>query len=155
MQANCKLIYKRFSKEEARLLNITRIISHIKTIKYSAKTQNIKLLKNQLTEIFSNNGFILDIVLKGSNLKINGIKNKTGLALQTGNVARFYADILKLQWLYEEGKIKNAIYVCLSKDAQKESYLSNTIHTERASREVDFFDKIITLPILFISLDFT
>jgi hypothetical protein len=155
MQANCKLIYKRFSKEEANLLDISRIISQIKTIKYSAKTQNIKILKNKLTEIFSNNGFILNIVLKGSNLKINGIKNNTGLALQTGNVARFYADILKLQWLYEEDKIKNAIYVCLSKEAQQESYLSNTIHAERALREADFFDKIITLPILFISLDFT
>ena len=93
--------------------------------------------------------------MQGSNLKINGIKNNTGLALQTGNVARFYADVLKLQWLYEENKIKNAIYVCLSKEAQKESYLSNTIHIERALREIDFFDKIITLPILFISLDFT
>ena len=155
MKTNHKLIYKRFPKEDADLLDISEIISQINTIKYSTNTQNIKLLKNQLTEIFSNNGFILDIVLQGSNLKINGIKKNTGLALQTGNVARFYADILKLQWLYEENKIKNAIYVCLSKEAQKESYLSNTIHIERALREIDFFDKIITLPILFISLDFT
>tara|TARA_B100000780_G_C21015419_1_gene406763 strand:- start:422 stop:889 length:468 start_codon:yes stop_codon:yes gene_type:complete len=155
MKTNHKLIYKRFPKKDADLLDISEIISQIKTIKYSTKTQNIKLLKSQLTEIFSNNGFILDIVLQGSNLKINGIKNNTGLALQTGNVARFYADVLKLQWLYEENKIKNAIYVCLSKEAQKESYLSNTIHIERALREIDFFDKIITLPILFISLDFT
>ena len=85
---------------------------------------------------------------------INGIKNNTGWAIQTGNVARFYADILKLQWLYEEKRIKNAVYVCLSKESQRESYLSNTIHIERALREADFFNNIITLPILFISLDF-
>ena len=154
MQASSRLIYKRFSSEDADLLDISEVVSQIRTIEYSTKTQNIKLLKNQLTEIFSNNGFILDIALKDSNLKINGIKNNTGLAIQTGNVARFYADILKLQWLYEEKRIKNAVYVCLSKEAQRESYLSNTIHIERALREADFFNNIITLPILFISLDF-
>jgi hypothetical protein len=154
MQASCRLIYKRFSSENADLLDISKIVSQIKTIEYSTKSQNIKLLKKQLTEIFSNNGFILDIALKDSNLKINGIRNKTGLAIQTGNVARFYADILKLQWLYEEKRIKNAVYVCLSKEAQRDSYLSNTIHIDRALREADFFDNIITLPILFMSLDF-
>lgn len=154
MRANTKLIYKNFFGDNDKLFNITKIISEIESLDYDPKNQNVTLLKQSLTDVFSNNGFVLDIELGNSHLTINGLKHKTGLAIQTGNAARFYADILKLQWLYREKKIDNAIYVCLSKDSVKESYSSNLIHIERASREADFFDKIIEVPLLFIGLDF-
>jgi hypothetical protein len=154
MQTNCRLFYKRFSIEDIDFLNIKQIVSKIEAIDYEPKNQNIALLKQAITDIFSDNGFVLGIALGKSHLTINGLKRKTGLAIQTGNAARFYADLLKLQWLYKEKKIHNAIYVCLSKDSVKDSYSSNLIHAERALREADFFDKIIDLPILFIELDF-
>ena len=154
MQTNCHLFYQRFSKKDIELLDISEIITQIERIDYNPKIQNIGPLKEIVTEFFSDNGFILNTTLGHSNLTINGIKHKTGLAIQTGNVARFYADILKLEWLFKEKKINNAVYVCFSKESARDSYSSNLIDVERAIRETIFFDKIINIPILFIALDF-
>ena len=151
MQASCTLIYKRFPNDSDQLLNISRIITEIETIDYDPKNQNIALLKHLLTDVFLDNGFVSGTALGNSHLTINGLKHKTGLAIQTGNAARFYADILKLQWLYKEKKIDNAIYVCLSKESSKESYSSNLINIERALREAEFFDKSKTEPKLYLT----
>lgn len=154
MQTDCKLIFKNLNKKDINKINLIKIVNDISSLKYDPKLENISTLKSNLTDIFFNNGFILDKNLGSTHLKINGIKHKTGLAIQTGNAARFYADLLKLQWLYEERKINNVIYVCLSKNSVKNSYLSNLINSERAEREINFFDKIIKVPILLIGIDF-
>lgn len=155
MKTRFYLTYKNLHKDDLSKINMEKLLNNIQNINYSPSTEKINILKKSLLEVFSNHGFITDINLKNSKLRVNGIKEKTGLAIQTGNVARFYADMLKLQWLYKEKKINNAIYVCLSKESEKESYSGNIIHIDRALREINFFDKIIDIPILFISLDFT
>lgn len=154
MQTKCRIVCRRLSEKDINSFNLSDVISTIQQINYNPKINNISILKKDLIEIFSDAGFIQDINLGNSRLSINGLNQKTGLAIQTGNVARYYADLLKLEWLHTENKIENAIYVCLSKESAKDSYLSNIINIERALREIDFFDKIIRVPILFLILDF-
>ena len=51
-----------------------------------------------------------------SKISITSIFEKIGLCVQTGNIARIYADILKLQTLYTDEKISAGIVVLPVKD---------------------------------------
>ena len=84
-----------------------------------------------------------------SKVTITGIKSDVGLCLQTSNVARIYADILKLQLLFETGKIESGVYVVPSLTAAKKMG-SNLANFSRLSQELALFRYIITIPILVI-----
>ncbi|WP_207435385.1 hypothetical protein [Sabulibacter ruber] len=84
---------------------------------------------------------------ENSNITITSINQEHGLCVQTGNFSRFYADILKLEYLYKKDKIRGAFYIILSKDAAKAMNLSNVVTFERLKRELQIFSDIITVPI--------
>ncbi len=73
------------------------------------------------------------------------------LCFQTGNMSRFYADLLKLQYMYLGDKAKAAFYIIPSKEA---SILmgSNIANFERLKKELNLFRKIITIPTLVIGI---
>src|SRR5882724_10279896 len=48
---------------------------------------------------------------KSSKIDITSMRANTGLCIQTGNISRFYADILKLQTLFAEAKINASICI--------------------------------------------
>ena len=58
-------------------------------------------------------------VAQGSDMTITSIKNEIGLCLQTGNMARMYADLMKLQTLYLNNAIKSAVIVVPSEPVAK------------------------------------
>ncbi|MBW8042589.1 MAG: restriction endonuclease [Planctomycetes bacterium] len=74
------------------------------------------------------------------------------LALQTGNMARFYADLLKLQTLYKTGKANAAIFLVFTKEAAKKLG-SNLAHYERLVSELAIFKPTITIPIAVIGIE--
>ncbi len=72
----------------------------------------------------------------------------TALCLQTGNMARFYADLLKLQAQFLDGKITAAIYILPCREAAVQMG-ENLAHFERLTSEVtSMFSKVITVPLL-------
>src|SRR5271165_2819240 len=58
-------------------------------------------------------------VAAGSDMTITSMKNEVGLCLQTGNIARMYADLIKLQTLYLDNAIKAAAIVVPSNPIAK------------------------------------
>jgi len=85
-------------------------------------------------------------------LTITSMLGKTGLCLQTGNMARFYADLLKLQSLYLDQKITGALYILPCKSLA-EKMGSNMVNYERLKLELEkVFRKIITIPMLIFGL---
>lgn len=50
-------------------------------------------------------------VAKGSDITITSMRDEVGLCLQTGNMARMYADLIKLQTLYLDNAIKSAVII--------------------------------------------
>ena len=50
-------------------------------------------------------------VAEGSDMTITSMKDEVGLCLQTGNMARIYADLIKLQTLYLDNAIKAAAII--------------------------------------------
>lgn len=85
-------------------------------------------------------------------LTITSMNRRVGLCIQTGNMSRFYADLLKLQTLFLKDKINVAIYILPSKKAAK-SLGDNITNSERFKSELDLFKHIITLPILVLAIE--
>jgi len=46
-----------------------------------------------------------------SSITITSVRSSVGLCFQTGNMARIYADLLKLQLLFHRGKIAAALFL--------------------------------------------
>lgn len=84
-----------------------------------------------------------------SKITITSIKEKIGLCIQTGNMARMYADLLKLQSLYSKKTITSGVLILATASCGK-SFGGNVASYERVIRELSIFEKVITMPLLII-----
>lgn len=87
-----------------------------------------------------------------SKITITSMKENTGLCIQTGNMARIYADLLKLQALYSRGTINGGILILAVSSCGK-TFGGNVATYERVIRELDIFDQVITVPLMIIGFD--
>lgn len=90
-------------------------------------------------------------VSDATNLTINFMKNHVGICVQLGNVARIYADLLKLETLGVNGRIDVGIIV-VPGGPESKMLGANYARFDRLKKEMQVFSGIITLPILIISL---
>jgi hypothetical protein len=87
-----------------------------------------------------------------SQISITATNGEFALCLQTGNMSRFYADLLKLQYLYQKGAVRSAIYILpMKQGAQRMG--SNLAHFERFTAELDLFKEVISVPIFVIGMN--
>ena len=93
------------------------------------------------------------ILARGSNISITSKKNDVGMCMQTGNVSRMYADLMKLQALYLRESIKAGILIVATTRCAKH-YTSNAATFERLIRELDIFGQVITVPLVIIGFYF-
>lgn len=91
-------------------------------------------------------------VAQGSDMTITSMKTDVGLCLQTGNMARMYADLIKLQTLYLNNAIKSAVIVVPSEPVAK-ILGSNIAQAKRLIRELDIFKKAYHVPTLIFALE--
>lgn len=87
-----------------------------------------------------------------ANISITAVNGSVGLALQLGNMARFYADLVKLQYFNELGRIVGAVYLIPSKWAAT-NMGQNMANFERLTRELGYYRNIITIPLLVIGFE--
>lgn len=87
-----------------------------------------------------------------SKMDITSMKSDIGLCFQTGNMSRFYADILKLQTLYADKVIKGSICI-VPKRVFAKSFGQNIVNFERLVKEITIFRKTITVPILIYGIE--
>lgn len=130
------------------------VISVINGLDYSLSKYEIKNFKDDLSDRLKSQGWSDKASLSvKSNITITAILKNTGLCTQTGNMARMYADLMKLQALYMDEKIKAAIFVVPTK-ACANSFGGNVANYDRLLNElVNIFSKVITVPILIIGFD--
>lgn len=91
-------------------------------------------------------------VSRDSNITITSMKSRCGLCLQTGNVSRVYADLLKLQTLYLENLIQSAVLLVPSAASSKKLGL-NIANASRLSAEMEIFRKVIHVPTLIFAFE--
>jgi len=87
-----------------------------------------------------------------SDITITSLKRRVGLCIQTGNVARLYADLIKLQTLFLNGAIGAAVVIVPSAEMAK-VLGSNLAQFERLQRELRIFDKAYSAPTIIFALE--
>jgi len=84
-------------------------------------------------------------------ISITSHKGDIGLCIQTGNMGRFYADLLKLEFLFKRGRILAALYILPDKALAKE-WGQNIANFERFTNEISIFSEIVNTPLLIIGI---
>lgn len=87
-----------------------------------------------------------------SKITITSMKHDVGLCLQTGNMSRMYADLLKLQHMFLNNTIKAGAMIVPSHAAAK-NLGDNIANADRLARELDIFRKVIHMPLVVFSFD--
>ena len=120
--------------------------SHVKFEKGEAPY--IKAIVNKtLTDL----GWADSVKIPPTNLTVNFVKRRVGLCLQLGNVARTYADLLKLQVLFEKQIIEVGV-IALPIRSNSIKLGSNAAQYERLKEEVKLFENIIKVPLVLIGI---
>lgn len=91
-------------------------------------------------------------VTSGSKITITSVKSGIGLCLQTGNMSRMYADLLKLQKLFLDQSITAGVMIVPSHMAAKELG-DNITNATRLEAELGIFSKVLTIPILLFAFE--
>ncbi|WP_101910209.1 BglII/BstYI family type II restriction endonuclease [Marasmitruncus massiliensis] len=112
---------------------------------YAASAIN-KSLSSKLKQFGWSDSVRLD---NSSKISITSMLHGIGLCLQTGNVSRTYADLLKLQTLYMKEIVRVGIIIVPMSSAAKKLG-GNLASFERLSRELPIFKQVITMPILLV-----
>lgn len=100
-----------------------------------------------------NDGWALNVSLdQGLGLKVLAEKDDLAFHIQTGNMSRAPYDLLKLQYLFQSHRIRGAAFALPTKDAAR-VIGDNLAYSERIVRELDLFDRVITVPILVIAFE--
>lgn len=87
-----------------------------------------------------------------SRITVTSMKSKVGLCLQTGNMSRMYAYLLKLQKLYMDGTIIAGAMIVPTHPCSRDLG-DNMVNADRLERELDIFRKVIHLPVLVYSFE--
>ena len=127
------------------------VINSIEGINYSLERYNIRNFNKDLLSKLHSCGWTDSFPLSVySKIAITSKNNNIGLCIQTGNVARVYADLLKLQTLYTDEKINAGILVLPTKECA-DAIGTNVANYERLLRELSYiFAKVITIPMLIV-----
>ncbi len=99
-------------------------------------------------------GWSGEVALAGraSKISITSMKQETGLCMQTGNMSRLYADLLKMQHMFLSNTIKVGAMVVPSHAAAK-SLGDNIANSDRLTRELDIFRKVIHMPVVVFAFE--
>lgn len=108
-------------------------------------------IKKVIGEKFSTQGWADRVTIGNSKLTISFLKDKVGVCFQIGNVARTYADILKLDYLAKAGIIKMAVII-VPDNIESRKLGANYASFERLKNEIKLFKDIIGVPLLIIGL---
>jgi hypothetical protein len=109
-------------------------------------------IKMKISEDMNDFGWADNVVIHPSHLTINFLKDKVGICFQLGNVARIYADLLKMKLLYDQDIITIGVLIVPVKEASKQLG-HNHVYYERLIEEMKIFSNIIHMPISVIGLE--
>ncbi len=110
-------------------------------------------IRGHVESEFLNEGWALQVSLdQGLGLKVFAEKDDLAFQLQTGNMSRAPYDLLKLQYLFQCGRIEAAAIGLPSQKAAK-IIGDNIANAERVIRELELFDRVITVPILVVAFE--
>jgi hypothetical protein len=118
------------------------------TVLHKATSAREDILKT----LRSKHGWSDETILSAdAKISITSRKGEIGLCVQTGNMGRFYADLMKLEFLFNKGMIQAAVYVLPVKELANK-WGENIANFERFTKEVGIFSQIIHTPLFVIGI---
>jgi hypothetical protein len=130
--------------------SLERLLSSIDIAKKDRKTRFIRnTVLGKLHDIGWSDEARLDPL---SSITITSVRENVGLCFQTGNMARIYADLLKLQLLFSREKIVGAIFIIFTRLTASELG-DNIANFDRLTKELEIFYQVISVPIFTIGLE--
>ena len=116
---------------------------------------NASRINDAVKQRLSDNGWALDpLVHANFRLAINGLKNRVGVTVQTGNVTRAFYDLMKFEVMRKNDRIEAAALIVPTSDAAR-ALGSNIANFTRVKNELELFQHIITVPCLVLGIDET
>lgn len=110
-------------------------------------------IRAHLSDELTTAGWAHDVRIDpGFDLTVTGTYRDMAFQIQTGNISRAMYDLWKLQYLYSQKKIAVAALAVPTRDAAA-IIGSNIAQVDRIWRELQLFDRIITLPLLLVSFE--
>jgi hypothetical protein len=129
------------------------VASAIRAIDVRAEKGAARRMRDAFLSVLKSEGWSGEVpVARGSDMTITSMKDGVGLCLQTGNMARMYADLIKLQTLYLDGAIASAIIVLPSQPLALQLG-DNIAQAARLERELEIFRKAYHVPTLLMCLE--
>jgi hypothetical protein len=128
--------------------HINDIDQTISNCRIKCRKGNIPIIRDKLHANLMNIGWSPEVQIDpNSRISITSIKNNIGLCIQTGNMARMYADLLKLQTVFLNNIINGGAFIVPLKNSAK-IMGDNIAHYERLINELEIFKNVITIPLL-------
>ena len=110
-------------------------------------------IRKHVESEFLQKGWALNVnVDQRHGLSVFAMYDDLAFQLQTGNMSRAPYDLLKLQYLFQNGRIKAAALALPTKEAAK-IIGQNIAQAERVIKELQLFERVITIPILVIAFE--
>lgn len=111
-------------------------------------------IRKKIVEYLGKNGWPGEFAVEPpSKITITSLKNGVGLCVQTGgNMSRMYADLVKLQKLYMDDRLKTGALILPSAKAARELG-DNIANADRLESELAVFRKVIHMPLAVFSFE--
>lgn len=129
------------------------IVDAVRSVELQIRKGSAAAVREKIMEQLISKGWSTKVsVSQHSAMTITSVKRQVGLCLQTGNMARMYADLLKLQKLYSERFITSGVIIVPSRQSAKVMG-DNLAHSARLERELEIFNTVIHIPLLLIAME--
>jgi hypothetical protein len=123
------------------------------TLKVSKEHSTAPIIRKRLLDDLYSAGWSEEARLDpSSSITITSVRRSVGLCFQTGNMARIYADMLKLQLLFSRSKIVAAVFILFSK-ATASKLGENLANFDRLTKELQIFEEVINVPMVVFGLE--
>ena len=108
-------------------------------------------IRDHVRAEFEKQGWAINVKIdQDLGLSVFALKDDLAFHLQTGNMARAPYDLLKLQYLFHSGRIEAAALALPSKDCAS-ALGSNIANSDRVTKELELFNRIITVPMMVVA----
>lgn len=112
-----------------------------------------KAVRGHVRRVLSAQGWPGETTFRaGYDLKVFSLGEQAAWQVQTGNAARAYYDLLKLQYLYTIERIEVAFLVVPTRAAAVRLG-SNVASFERVQGELELFARVLSLPLVLIGVE--
>lgn len=108
-------------------------------------------IRDHVRNEFEKEGWAINVRIdQGLGLSVFAMKDDLAFHLQTGNISRAAYDLLKLQYLYQCGRIEAAALALPTRECASQLG-SNIANSDRITKELELFNRIVTVPIFVIA----